>query len=119
MSARSKNQALAQAEKMAVAGRLSASIAHEINNPQTRNCLHLAARKTCLRQAHRAFRPGQAEVERLSAVSACWTYRPGASKLEKVILGPAEYILNLTRKRLNERGISVSAEMRRASAGFG
>jgi C4-dicarboxylate-specific signal transduction histidine kinase len=40
-------QALVRAEKMAAAGRLTASIAHEINNPlqAVQNCLHLATRK--------------------------------------------------------------------------
>lgn len=39
-------RALVQAEKMATAGRLTASIAHEINNPlqAVQNCLHLAGR---------------------------------------------------------------------------
>lgn len=40
-------RALAQSEKLAAAGRLTASIAHEINNPlqSVRNCLHLAVRE--------------------------------------------------------------------------
>ncbi len=109
--------ALLQAEKMAAAGRLSASIAHEINNPlqSVQNCLHLAARED-LPAVKRTeyFDLARAELERLSVTVQRMLdfYRPGASKPQKVELaGLLDYIINLTRKQLDERGISVSTDM--------
>ena len=75
--------AMIQAEKMAAAGRLTASIAHEINNPlqSLHNCLHLADRKE-LSQAERDkyLLMAQAELDRLmfTVQRMLDYYRPGA-----------------------------------------
>ncbi|MFN2120985.1 MAG: response regulator [Anaerolineales bacterium] len=109
--------ALLQAEKMAAAGRLSASIAHEINNPlqSVQNCLHLAAREDLPDDKRiEYFDLARAELERLSVTVQRMLdfYRPGASKPEKVELKALlDYIVNLTRKQLTERGISIEVDM--------
>ena len=59
---RSLRTRLLQAEKMAAAGRLSASIAHEVNNPlqSVQNCLHLAGREDLAPAKRREyFRAGE------------------------------------------------------------
>jgi len=61
-------RALVKAEKMAIAGRLTASIAHEINNPlqSVQNCLHLAARTELpLEERQNYLSLAQTELERL------------------------------------------------------
>ncbi len=63
-------QALVQAEKMAAAGRLTASIAHEINNPlqSVQNCLHLSAQEALPQERRQAyFEMALQELERLRA----------------------------------------------------
>jgi signal transduction histidine kinase/FixJ family two-component response regulator len=109
-------KALLQAEKMAAAGRLSASIAHEINNPlqAVQNCLHLAARED-LPQEKRSeyFNLARAELERLMLTARRMLdfYRPGKSSLEKVDLEEMlQYVLTLMSKQLSEADIKVSVD---------
>jgi signal transduction histidine kinase len=109
--------ALLQAEKMAAAGRLSASIAHEVNNPlqSVQNCLHLAGRED-LAPAKRKeyFEMASSELERLSITVQRMLdfYRPGAAKPKEVQVSELlNYVVNLTQKQLTERGIHVKSEL--------
>jgi two-component system, NtrC family, sensor kinase len=109
-------KALLQAEKMAAAGRLSASIAHEINNPlqAVQNCLHLAARED-LPAEKRAeyFDLARTELERLMITSRRMLdfYRPNTSTLEALSLAEMlQYVLALMSKQLMELGVQVTVD---------
>jgi len=105
--------ALLQAEKMAAAGRLSASIAHEINNPlqSVQNCLHLAAHEDVEPARQREYlEMARSEVERLSVTVRRMLdfYRPGNVRTESLqITELLRYIITLTEKQLGERGIAM------------
>ncbi|MBI5942923.1 MAG: response regulator [Chloroflexi bacterium] len=109
-------KALLQSEKMAAAGRLSASIAHEVNNPlqAVQNCLHLAGREDLpadKRQEY--FGLARAELERLIVTVRRMLdfYRPGAAEPEKVdLVEMLQYILNLMSKQLSESNINVTLD---------
>lgn len=63
--------ALMQSEKLAVVGRLAASIAHEINNPleSVTNLLYLAARAEELSEAKSYIATAESELHRVSAIA--------------------------------------------------
>jgi signal transduction histidine kinase len=110
-------EALLRAEKMAAAGRLTASIAHEINNPlqSVQNCLHLAGHEDLPPEKRKEyFDLAKNELERLMKTSQRMLdfYRPGAVKMEQVdVLELLQHVLSLTSQQLNQRQIAVKADL--------
>lgn len=106
-------QALLRAEKMATAGRLSVSIAHEVNNPlqSVQNCLHLAGRQDLSEeQRTEYFELAKTELNRLmSTVQRMLDfYRPGAVSPTEVDLQDLfEYVLNLMSKQLEKQNVQI------------
>lgn len=65
-------QALIQSEKLAVMGRMAASIAHEINNPleAVTNLLYLAMQSDNLQEIHERLALADAELRRVAAITS-------------------------------------------------
>jgi two-component system NtrC family sensor kinase len=101
---------------MAAAGRLSASIAHEVNNPlqAVQNCLHLASREDLPAEKRKEYLDlARTELERLILTVRRMLdfYRPGTASLEKVDLTEMlQYILNLMSKQLSEANVKVAVD---------
>lgn len=110
-------KALLQSEKMASAGRLSASIAHEVNNPlqSVQNCLHLAGREDLPPEKRTEyFDLAKAELDRLSVTVRRMLefYRPGPASFEQVMVEDIlQYILHLMSKQFSEANVRVIFEL--------
>src|SRR5215208_2204550 len=110
-------EALLRAEKMAAAGRLTASIAHEINNPlqSVQNCLHLAGHEDMPAEKRKEyFGLAEKELERLMKTMQRMLdfYRPGAAKVEQVdVLELLQHVLSLTSQQLGQRQIDVETDL--------
>jgi signal transduction histidine kinase/ActR/RegA family two-component response regulator len=110
-------QALVRAEKMVAAGRLTASIAHEINNPlqAVKNCLHLAVRADIPKKKQQEYlNMANQELDRLiSTVHRMLDfYRPGSIAPQPVeISALLQHVINLLSPQLKERNIRVTMDI--------
>ncbi len=105
-------QALVQAEKLATAGRMTASMAHEINNPlqAVRNCLHLAARAELGPEKQAEYLAlAQSELERLSNTVQRMLnfYRPTSDRQSVDISALLDHVLSLLKQQLDEHHVEV------------
>jgi signal transduction histidine kinase/CheY-like chemotaxis protein len=110
-------QALLRVEKMAAAGRLTASIAHEVNNPlqSVQNCLHLAGHENVSPEKRKEyFELAKKELDRLMKTMQRMLdfYRPGAARVEAVdLLELLGHVLSLTSQQLSLKDITIKTEL--------
>jgi two-component system, NtrC family, sensor kinase len=110
-------RALVQAEKVAIAGRMTASIAHEINNPlqSVQNCLHLAGRRELSSSDRQEYlEMAETELDRLMQIVQRMLdyFRPGVIDRKTVDFNSLlERVLKLLEKQIENRRVIVRTSL--------
>lgn len=107
--------ALRQSEKLAAAGRLAASISHEINNPleAVTNLLYLLENSSTLSGTElRYLKMAQSELNRVSqiATQTLRFYRQSTRPSEAVLSDILDSVIELFRPRMNDAGVRVETK---------
>ncbi len=112
-----QQQALLQSEKMAAIGRLTASIAHEVNNPlqAVRNCLHLVNREDLVLEKRNEYLTlAQDELQRLmdTVQQMLDFYRPSALQREHVDINAlVQNVIALLTKEFQNHNITIETKL--------
>jgi len=109
-------EVLRQTEKLAVAGRFAASIAHEINNPleAITNCLYLMGQGELTRDARGYLEMAQVELNLVSKITmqTLRFYRSSSRQLRTDVHDLIGSVLDLLDRRLRQQGIAVERRFR-------
>jgi len=104
-------EVLRRTEKLAVAGRFAASIAHEINNPLEAiiNCLYLAAQTNLSEETRGYIELAQSELDRVAqiTVQTLRFYRGSTNPTETDVHELIETVLTLLESRLLRARIEI------------
>jgi signal transduction histidine kinase len=107
--------ALLRTEKLAITGRLAASIAHEINNPlaAVTNLLYLMQGDLTPEQQKEFVKQAQEEVARVAEITkqTLRFYREPSERIDTDLAPVLDSVLRLYGSRLSSAGISVQREL--------
>ena len=107
-------EAMLRAEKLAVAGRLAASVAHEINNPleAVTNLLYLISMSTTAEEAQTHARSALDEIVRVSMItqSTLKFHRQQGQPKTTMLSEVLESVVMMFRPRLISAGISLEVQ---------
>ncbi|HVW76552.1 MAG TPA: HAMP domain-containing sensor histidine kinase [Alloacidobacterium sp.] len=108
------HEALLKSEKLAVTGRLAASIAHEINNPLEGvvNLLYLMQTENSMEKLRLYVSQAQGEIARVSEIAkhTLRFYKEPTSPISFEVLAVVDSVLNLYQSRLVSAGIEVEVK---------
>jgi PAS domain S-box-containing protein len=112
---RKTQDALLASEKLAVAGRLAATIAHEIHNPldSVANLLYLVRNGASAEEVKEFMALAEQELARVTQISRAMLglYRESKTPVKIDLREMLEQILLLMERRISELGVRVHAEL--------